>query len=151
MSNKTEPQKSARIIDIMLSVSNKDIYYYYHKSTNSFDRQPITDEEFEKLKKNINMIGTLSEKDEDNIRFLSYEEIDHEDIMRFFVRECVEDKESRRRLFNILRRIDYVSAFVEELKKLDLYDEYEYCVEDIYIQLFTEWSEKNGLDFSKKK
>ena len=73
------------------------------------------------------MDAKLSVKDENNFRFLTYDEINHKDIMGFFVKECVEDKEIRKRLFNILRKHNYVEPFIEELRELNLYDEQIHC------------------------
>ena len=67
--------------------------------------------------------------------------------MGFFVKECVEDKEIRKRLFNILRKHNYVEPFIEEVRELNLYDEFEMACGDIYRQLFFEWAEKNELNF----
>ena len=53
------------------------------------------------------MNAQLPMNDENNFRFLTYDEIDHKDIMKFYVKECVDDKEIRKRLFNILRRNNY--------------------------------------------
>ena len=77
----------------------------------------------------------------------TYEEINHKDIMRFYVKECVEDKEIRRQLFNILRRDDYMDAYLDKLHELDLYEDFVDVCGDIYIQIFDEWIKENGLDF----
>lgn len=67
--------------------------------------------------------------------------------MSFYVKECVEDKAIRKQLFSILRRNDYVDSFVEELKKLNLYDDLDMVCGDIYEQIFLDWAEKNDLHF----
>ena len=64
-------------------------------------------------------------KDDNNFRFLTYDEINHKDIMRFYVRECVEDKLIRKQLFNILRRDNYVDVFIDELHKCELYEDFD--------------------------
>ena len=84
-------------------------------------------------------------KDDNNFRFLTYDEINHKDIMRFYVRECVEDKLIRKQLFNILRRDNYVDAFIDELYKCELYVDFDMICGDIYIQIFQEWERNNGL------
>lgn len=86
-------------------------------------------------------------KDENNFRFLTYDEIDHKDLMRFYVKECVDDKEIRKQLFDILRRSNYVDSFVEKLHRLNLYDLFEMICGGVYVQLFFEWADKNGLKF----
>ena len=84
-------------------------------------------------------------KDDNNFRFLTYDEINHKDIMRSYVRECVEDKLIRKQLFNILRRDNYVDAFIDELYKCELYEDFDMICGDIYIQIFQEWERNNGL------
>lgn len=86
-------------------------------------------------------------KDENNFRFLTYDEIDHKEIMRFYVKECVDDKEIRKKLFGILRNNNYVDSFIEGLRKLNLYDEFETVCGEIYEQIFLDWAEKKGLNF----
>lgn len=70
--------------------------------------------------------------------------------MSFYVRECVDDKDIRKQLFNILRRHNYMAAFIEKLNELNLYDEFVNCCVEIYVQIFEEWAEDNDLDFFKK-
>ena len=70
--------------------------------------------------------------------------------MRLYVKDCVEDKVMRTALFNILRRDDYVDAFLEKLQELALYDDFIETFGDIYIQIFDEWASDNDLDFNDK-
>jgi hypothetical protein len=81
------------------------------------------------------------------ILYPSYEEINHEEIMRFYVRECVEDKEIRKQLFDILKRNEYMDAYLDKLRELNLYDDFVGSCGDVYIQIFKEWADKNDLDF----
>lgn len=131
------------IIKLMLAINNRNAYLFYHKDTNTFDGYPVSAIQLQNLDKN----ARLPVKDENNFRFLTYDEIDHKDIMRFYVKECVDDKEIRKQLFNILRRYDYIESFIEKLNELSLYDEFEMVCGDIYEQLFFEWTEKNELKF----
>ena len=131
------------IIELMLKTSNQNALCFYHKDTNTFDGWPVSAIQMQNLDPN----ERLPLKDENNFRFLTYDEINHKDIMGFFVKECVEDKEIRKRLFNILRKHNYVEPFIEELRELNLYDEFEMACGDIYRQLFFEWAEKNELNF----
>lgn len=85
--------------------------------------------------------------DPNNLRLPSYEEINHEEIMRFYVRECVEDKEIRKQLFDILKRNEYMDAYLDKLRELNLYDDFVGSCGDVYIQIFKEWADKNDLDF----
>ena len=131
------------IIELMLKISNRNALCFYHKDTNTFDGWPVSAIQMQNLDPN----ERLPLKDENNFRFLTYDEINHKDIMGFFVKECVEDKEIRKRLFNILRKHNYVEPFIEGLRELNLYDEFEMACGDIYRQLFVEWAEKNELNF----
>ena len=132
------------IFELMTSVTNDRIQLFYHKDTNSFDTLPVSAIQL----KSLNPNERISFKDENNVRFLTYSEIEHEELMLFFVRECVDDKEARKQLFGVLRRKDYVKSFLEKLKELDLYDEFELACGDVYRQMFSEWAEKHGLNFS---
>ena len=76
------------------------------------------------------------------IRLPSYEEINHKDIMTFYVKECVEEKKLRQKLFYILRNHDYVDKFIDAIKELNLYDEYLMVTDDIYNQIAEEWVEE---------
>lgn len=131
------------IIELMLKTSNQNALCFYHKDTNTFDGWPVSAIQMQNLDPN----ERLPLKDENNFRFLTYDEIDHKDIMRSYVKDCVEDKEIRKRLFNILRNHDYLETFIEELRELNLYDEFEMACGDIYRQLFFKWAEKNELKF----
>lgn len=51
--------------------------------------------------------------------------------MSFFERECVD-------------------AFLDKLRELDLYDYFTEVCEELYIQIFEEWADRNGLDFKKQ-
>ena len=131
------------IIELMLSIKKRDDSLFYHKDTNVFDRYPLSEIQL----KNIDSDAQLLSKDDNNFRFLTYDEINHKEIMSFYVRECVQNKEIRKQLFYILRRHDYVDAFLGELHKYDLYDDFDMVCEDIYIQMFQEWERKSGLNF----
>lgn len=91
----------------------------------------------------------IPKNDPDNVRFLTYEEIDHEQLMRYYVREFVFDKEQRRTLFSILRRHDHIHPFMEQLAKYDLEGGCEDFAADIYNRIFDEWIEKNHIDTSE--
>lgn len=130
------------IIDLMLSIrKRRDIFY--HKDTNQFDYLPVSEEEM----KTLSPDAKITEHDTNNFRLPSYEEVDHEGIMRLYVKECVEDKAIRKKLFDVLRRDEYVDAFVDKLHELNLYDDFMDACGNIYIQIFDEWADRNGLDF----
>ena len=129
------------IIDVMLAVRERNPVFY-HKDTKQFDRLPYSETEILDLNEKLTIGG-----DRNTVMLPTYEEINHKDIMRFYVRECVEDKEIRRQLFNILRRDDYMDAYLDKLHELDLYEDFVDVCGDIYIQIFDEWIKENGLDF----
>ncbi|MDO4308463.1 MAG: hypothetical protein Q4C77_16725 [Eubacteriales bacterium] len=131
------------IIKIMLAINNRGVYLFYHKDTNIFDNCPVSAIQLQNLDRN----ARLTMKEENNFCFLTYDEINYKDIMRFYVKECIDDKEIRKQLFNILRSSNYVDPFIEELRKLNLYDEFEMVCGDIYDQLFWDWAKKMGLNF----
>lgn len=131
------------IIDLMLAI-RKNNAIFYHKDTEQFDYYPIS------KKENISLDELIPYYDTNNFRLPSYDEINHEDIMRFYVREYVEDKAIRRQLFNILSRDKYIDAFLNKLRELNLYDDFIEACGDIYIQIFEEWAHKNGLEFKMK-
>lgn len=124
------------IIEIMLAIRERNPVYY-HKDTKRFDRLPYS--ETEKL--DMNALLPLG-GDGNTFMLPTYEEIDHKEIMRFYVRECVEDKGIRQQLFDILRRRDYMDAYLDKLRELNLYDDFVDVCGDIYIQIFDEWAEK---------
>ena len=129
------------IIDVMLAVRERNPVFY-HKDTKQFDRLPYSETEILDLNEKL----TIGD-DRNTVMLPTYEEINHKDIMRFYVKECVEDKEIRRQLFNILRRDDYMDAYLDKLHELDLYEDFVDVCGDIYIQIFDEWIKENGLDF----
>ncbi len=131
------------IMELMLKINDWSIQFFYHKDTNTFDRYSVSEIQLQ----NLDMDAKLPMKDENNFRFLTYDDIAHKDIMRFFVKECVDDKEIRKYLFNILRRTNFVDCFIEGLHKVNLYDEFEMICGDIYEQMLLDWAKKNGLKF----
>lgn len=133
------------IIDLLLAVRERSAIFY-HKDTKQFDYSPVSKRELE----NLSFDERISDGDRNSIMLPSYKDIDHKEIMRFFARECVDDKVSRKQLFDILRRHEYMDEYLEKLHELDLYDDFVNACGDIYIQIFEEWADKNNLDFKKK-
>lgn len=129
------------IIDIMLAIRERNPVFY-HKDTKQFDRLPYSETEIPDLNEKLTIGG-----DRNTVMLPTYEEIKHKDIMRFYVRECVKDKEIRRQLFNILRRDDYMDAYLDKLHELNLYEDFDIVCGDVYIQIFDEWTKENDLDF----
>lgn len=134
------------IMELMLAINDSYHYVYYHMDTNKFDYCPCSEIEL----KNISFDSEIPFHDPNNFRLPTYEEINHKEIMSFYVRECIDDKDIRKQLFNILRRHNYMAAFIEKLNELNLYDDFVNCCVEIYVQIFEEWAEDNDLDFFKK-
>lgn len=67
-------------------------------------------------------------------------------FLNFFGRECVDDKDMRKELFNILRRHHYIDEFLDKISEFDLYDDFELICGDIYDQIFMEWQKENDID-----
>ena len=134
--------KMNTIIELMLAIRER-VTVFYHKDTKQFDYYPIS--EFER--RELNPDTRIPINDVNNFRLPSYKEINHEEIMRFYVREYVEDKETRKQLFYILKRNEYMDAYLDKLHELNLYDDFVDACEDIYIQIFEEWADKNNLEF----
>lgn len=133
------------IIDLLLAIRDNHIMFY-HKDTNQFDFCPISELEMEKLDLN----AKIPYIDSNNLRLPSSGEINHKDIMSFYVREYVEDKAVRKQLFGILRRHEYMDAYLEKLRELDLFDDFIDACGDIYYEIFEKWAKKNGLNFKTK-
>ena len=139
-------------LELMLYVKDWESHLYYHKDTKKFDFMPISSIELETLKTvDWNALDIRDVKISDsygnNISFLTFDEIDHKELMSFFVKECVDDKEKRKKLFYTLRRHDYVDPFVAALKELELYDDFVLFAGNVYDQMFREWADKHGLEF----
>lgn len=132
------------IFELMLEIDSNKKTVFYHKDTKIFDCCPLSEIEL----KNIDWNAKICEdKDRISVSFLSFKEINHKDIMSFYVRECVYDKEIRKKLFYILRRDNYVKPFIEELQNLNLFDDFKITCEDVYEQIFIEWAEEKGVKF----
>lgn len=130
-------------LELMLYVTEDRAQLYYHKDTKDFDFMPLSEKELE----HIDWNAKISDREENNVRFLTYREIDHKEMMSFFVHECVDNKETRKKLFAILRRHSYVEPYIDALKELELYEEFVIFAGNVYNQKFCEWAEENGLEF----
>ena len=130
--------------DIFRMIS-KDCYLYYRPKTHEVNTiQYYYKQEYRNNEDFLNeeiYKGILSEL----IPLPRYKDIDHKSIMSFYVIECVEDKETRQKLFYILRNHDFMDKFLATVKELELYEEYLMVTDDIYIQLAEEWAEKSGV------
>lgn len=135
----------ATIFDVMIAI-RENRSAYYHKDTHTVDFWPISKIEGE----NIDLNEKLTYPDENNFPLPSAKEIDNNNIMRYFVKEFIDDKVMRKALFNILQRHKYEDAFVEKLKEFDEFDNFHGFASDIYYEIFVDWAKENNLDFSKK-
>lgn len=134
------------VVELMLLV--KDGHdMYYHKDMNCFDYCPISEIERKDIIENWELYQNMKIGENRNNVRLSHDDVNHKEIMSFYVKECVEDKEIRKQLFYILRRHNFVDAFLSKLRELDLYDDFDMVCGDIYIEIFEEWKEKNHLTF----
>lgn len=138
----------ATIMELMLSIRYQSPAYY-HRDTNQIDFCPMSEIELKNMDK-IDWDARVSDKNRNLFVLPTYEEIDHKEIMRFFVREFVEDKAMRKQLFDILRRDEFMDAYLDKLKELELYEDFEDTCGDIYIQIFREWCDKNNLNLIEK-
>lgn len=137
-------------MELLLLINSDDCRIYYDSIDSCFTNEFINQKKVEKIltykkKEDIQISDPVY-----NIQLPSFEEIDHEEIMRFFVRECIDDKEIRKTLFSILRRIDYVDPFIDKLNELGLYNYFNDCCGSVYSQILREWAEKHGIDLTNK-
>lgn len=100
--------------------------------------------EYEKIKDTIDMNARISDK-KDIVHLPTFEQIDHKNIMTFYVKQCIEDKSVRKKLFDILRNHDYMDKYLSAIKELDLHDEYKSVTDDLYRQLAHRWAAANGI------
>lgn len=127
---------------LMMKIDNPWKHAWYYRLEHTLARAPGPWLPPEK----VDVTAKLILNDPDNVKFLTYEEIDHEQLMRYYVRHFVYDKEQRKTLFDILRRHDYIHPFMEKLVEYDLEGDYEDFAVDIYDQIFDEWIEKHHID-----
>jgi len=133
------------VLSDIFRMIGKDCYFYYRPKTREvntihyyYAQEDHNTENFLSYKIGSGISGEL-------IPLPRYKDIDHKNIMSFYIKECVHDKETRRKLFNILRNHDFMDKFLAAVKELDLYEEYIMVTDDIYIQLAEEWAEENGV------
>ena len=131
-------------MELFLLINHDRKYLYYDVYDLCFTDSDINRREFEKYllsrKKGIEMKYPKS-----NIMLPTFKEIDHKSIMSFYVKSCVIEGDIRKQLFYILIRYDYVVPFIDKLKELGLYEEFEDCCGSIYNQIIEERSEKYSV------
>lgn len=110
----------ASILDLMFEINRESSSIYYHRDTNIFDCCPLSSIELKNIHNRMHEELTLDFKDLNNVRFLTFDEIDHKEVMKDFIKfGGIYEKEIRKQLFNALRYHDYVNKFLAKLKKLN--------------------------------
>lgn len=110
----------ASILDLMFEINRESSSIYYHRDTNIFDYRLLSSIELKNIHNRMHEELTLDYKDPNNIRFLTFDEIDHKEVMKDFIKfGGIYEKEIRKQLFNALRYHDYVNKFLAKLKKLN--------------------------------
>jgi hypothetical protein len=134
------------VIELLLKIK-PGINIYYHKDTKQFSFNPCSDIQLNILKQEgpEEFCKLYEEKKENNICLPSYEDLHHNEIMREFVKEFVEEKETRKKLFFILNRKDYIDVFLQALKDFDLYDMFEEVYSEYYDNIFQMWLDHYGI------
>ena len=106
--------------DLVFAINKEDKNIYYHRDTKVFDRCPLSSIELKNIHNRMHEELTLDYKDPNNVRFLKFDEINHKEVMKDFIKfGGIYDKEIRKQLFNALRYHDYVNKFLAKLKKLN--------------------------------
>ena len=136
----------ASIFDLMFAISEERIDLYYHRDTNVFDYRPLSLIEIKNIHTRMNEKLTIGYKDPNNVRFLSFEEINHKEIMKDFIKSgIVYEKDIRKKLFDALRYSKFVTQFIDRLKEFDLYDDFLDYSNDYYKVLFEDWKIANDV------
>lgn len=128
----------ASILDLMFAINKEGKNIYYHRDTNIFDHRPLSSIEMKTIYTRLNEKITVGYKDPNNVRFLKFDEIDHKEVMKDFIKfGGIYEKEIRKQLFNALRYHDYVEPFLAKLKELNLYDDFIAHNSDYYNSVFS--------------
>ncbi len=139
----------ASILDLMFEINRESSSIYYHRDTNVFDHRPLSSIELKNIHNRMHEELTLDYKDPNNVRFLTFDEIDHKEVMKDFIKfGGIYEKEIRKQLFNALRYHDYVEPFLAKLKELNLYDDFIAYSSDYYESVFSGWLEENEVELT---
>ena len=77
----------------MFAINKEDKNIYYHRDTKVFDRL-LSSIEMKDIHNRMHEELTLDYKDPNNVRFLTFEEIDHKEVMKNFIKfGGISDKE----------------------------------------------------------
>jgi hypothetical protein len=138
------------VIELLLNIK-PSIDIYYHKDTKEFSYNPCSDIQLNILKQKgpEEFCKLFVDKNNDHICLPRYEDLHHNEIMREFVKEFVEEKETRKSLFGILSRRDYIDGFIQALKDFDLYDMFKEIYSEYYDNIFQMWLDYHGIKLSE--
>ncbi len=134
-----------RAMELFLLINNSYVNIYYDVFEEDFTYNVYNEKHLKEMMEKYDENNSELNHLKINIKLPTYEEIDHEGIMRFYVKKFVEEKDIRKTLFSILSRNDYVVPFIEKLKELDLYEDYYDACGEIYTQLLIDWSIKHNI------
>ena len=135
-----------RAMELLFLITSDDDHIYYDIFDHTFTNQPYNIDHVNEQIKKYGKDNLSLKYYKRNIELPNFKEIDHKEIMRYYVKEFIEDKEIRKTLFYILRRFDFVELFIEKLKKLDLYEDFYDVCGNIYDCIIEEWALKNSID-----
>lgn len=139
--------KTVTVIDILRQTHESEIYFLKTDTMEivkpfdylkKFLPANPTDEDYKKLpsKRSLNIYALPS-----------YEFINHKEIMTWYVKEMIEDKEVRKELFSVLRNYNYMDKFYEVLNKYNLFDDYDQFSYDYYLSVYDQWCKKEDIKF----
>lgn len=145
-------KEKTTLVDVLRKIGPRQAWYLKidtREIVNPFDyiKPYLPDNYVELSDEEIDKLNIPSLEDLHIYALPSYEKIDNRGIMRFYTKECVEDKKIRKALFNTLRNKIYVDKFCDVLKKYDLYEDYLDCSYDFYNEIIEKWIEKNNISF----
>ena len=135
------------IIELLLKIKPR-VSIYYHKDTKDFSYKPVSSIQLDVLNQKglEEFLKLYGDEDDISVLLPTYGELHHNEIMREFVKECVEEKDIRKCLFSILNRKDYIDGFIDKLKELCLYTMFEDVYSDYYNEIFKEWLIYNKIE-----
>ncbi len=131
-------------MEILLRIRDRTVFWFHKKERFISDRP--TTKSIEEMIQSDELLEAS-----DSVRLPLSDEINHKDIMSFYVREYIEDKEIRQDLFYSLRRRDYFDEFISRLNKHGLYENFKDSMHNLYFQIWEEWVIENELESYFKK
>lgn len=138
------------IYDLLRNTKPNQRHYINVETCELFDMKKFDREYYQKYPDAKNYFGILPDDVHLSVFELpTYEEMNHKEIMRFYVKEIVYEPEHRIALFDILKRYEYMDAFYKKLKEFDLYEDYCEFTNGLYNDILHEWADRNNIDLSK--